>query len=193
MTFDPTQFSISSVVDTCSVWNMLSSRKLYQAVKSSKRHFCITPMVLYECSKRPSSSNEDNEMINRFEQARENENFPIQGCDLDDLASLVRIAPRGLGSGELSCIAVAYKIRSIGLMTDDKKARLFANRKLNLTVETTPKLYGWLHYHQHLTDGDHTDVINEHQLYESRPLSTYFKKAYEEAARYRLMQHHRPF
>lgn len=179
-----------AVADTCSVWNMLSSRKLYQAAVNAKLHFCVTPMVLYECLQKPRSSmtSEKAELINRLEKARRNGDFPVQECDLDDLASLVRVAPKGLGSGELSCIATAYRIRSIGFMTDEKKARGFAAQKLGLAVETTPKLYAWLHYYQHLGGGDHEDVIREHELYESRPLTPFFREAYEEAMRCRLMQ-----
>lgn len=74
-------------------------------------------------------------------------------------------------------------------MTDEKKARKFASRQLGLAVETTPKLYAWLHYHLHLGDGDHEDVIREHETYEDRPLTSFFREAYGEAMRCRLMQH----
>lgn len=146
MAFDPTTFSMTAVTDTCSVWNVLSSRKLYQASLSAKVHFCITPMVLYECLHKPRSSMtpEKAELIGRLERAQKNGGFPVQGCELDDLAALVRQAPKGLGSGEMSCIATAYRIRSIAVMTDEKKARNYASKQLGLTVETTPKLYGWL-------------------------------------------------
>lgn len=53
MAIDPTIFSQMVVADTCSVWNMLSSKKLFEASKSAKVHFCITPMVLYECLSKP--------------------------------------------------------------------------------------------------------------------------------------------
>lgn len=169
---------------------MLSSRKLYQAAVNAKVHFCVTPMVLYECLQKPRSSitAEKAELIARLEKALARGSFPVQSCDLDDLVSLARMAPKGLGSGELSCIATAYRIRSIGFMTDEKKARNFASQKLGLVVETTPKLYAWLHYYQHLGDGDHDDVIREHEIYESRPLTPFFQEAYEEAMRCRVMQ-----
>lgn len=66
---------------------------------------------------------EKGELINRLKDARKRDEFPIQECDLEDLAMLARMAPRGLGSGELSCIATAYRIRTIAFMTDEKKAR----------------------------------------------------------------------
>lgn len=190
MAIDPTQFNKIAIADTCSVWNVLSARKLYQAALSAKVHFCITPMVLYECLQKPrlSMTIEKAELIRRLEQARKNGQFPLQECDLDDLSALVRQAPKGLGSGELSCIATAYRIRSIAFMTDERQARHFASTKLGLAVETTPKLYAWLHYYQHLGSGDHDDIINEHEMYEVRPLTKFFKEAYEEAMRCRLMQ-----
>lgn len=189
MAIDPTKFFMVTVADTCSVWNVLSSRKLYQASIIAKVHFCITPMVLYECLYKPRSSitPEKNELINRLEKARKENAFPIQECDLDDLVELARIAPSGLGSGEMSCIATAYRIRSIAFMTDEKKARKFASEKLALVVETTPKLYAWLHYNLFLCDGDHQDVIREHEHHEKMPLTKFFDEAYETALRCRIM------
>jgi predicted nucleic acid-binding protein len=189
MALDPTRFSPASVADTCSVWNMLSSRKLYQAAINAKLHFCVTGMVLYECLQKPRSftSSERTEMMQRLERARRSGGFPMEACSLDDLADISRQAPKGLGSGELSCIAVAYRVRSIAFMTDEKQARHVGLTKFGLNVETTPKLYAWLHYRQHLGGSDHEDVIREHEMYESRPLTHFFREAYEEAMRCRLM------
>jgi len=189
MALDPSRFSPASVADTCSVWNMLSSRKLYQAAMDAKLHFCVTGMVLYECLQKPRSyeSPERTEMMRRLERARRDGGFPTQPCSLDDLADISRLAPKGLGSGELSCIAVAYRVRSIAFMTDEKQARHVASTKFALNVETTPKLYAWLHYRQHLGGGDHEDVIREHEMYEVRPLTRFFKEAFQEAMRCRLM------
>ena len=190
MALDPTRFSMMLVADTCSVWNVLSSRKLFQATIGANIHCCITPMVMYECLYKPRShmTTEKKEMIKRLEKALADGVFPVQACDLEDLAEIVRIAPQGLGSGEISCIATAYRIRSIGFMTDDKAARKFASEKLALQVETTPKLYAWLHYNCHLSDGDHEEIIREHEIYEHRPLTRFFREAFEEAIRCRLMQ-----
>lgn len=106
---------------------------------------------------------------------------------LEDLAELALRAPSGLGSGEMSCMAIAFQIRS-AFMTDEKKARKFASEKLALVVETTPKLYGWLHYNMHLSDGDHMDVISEHERHESMPLTRFFSEAFETAMHYRVMK-----
>ncbi len=189
MPLDPTNFASVAVTDTCSAWNLLSSRKLYQASISAKRHFCITPMVLYECLFKPRTSMtpEKEELIGRLEKTRREGGFRLQECDLEDLALLARQVPKGLGSGEMSCMAAAYRIRSISFMTDEKKARRFAAQQLGLNVETTPKLYAWLHYHRHLGDVDHGDVIREHERYEARPLTAFFNDAFNEATRWRLM------
>ena len=194
MALDPTKFSKITVTDTCSVWNVLSSSKLYQAAISANVYFCITPMVLYEClhKPRPSITPRKAEMIDRLQKARESNEFQVQPCDLEDLVLLSQQAPKGLGSGEMSCIATAYRIRGIAFMTDEKKARKFATEKLELHVETTPKLYAWLHYHRHLADGDHWEIIHEHEKYEARPLTEFFQIAYEEALRCRLMQQKAP-
>lgn len=189
MAIDPRKFHRMLVTDTCSVWNMLSSRKLFDSARSARLHFCITPMVLYEClhKRRKNVTPEHTELINRLKAARNENVFSTQACELDDLLAVSRGAPVGLGSGELSCIAAAYKLSTMGVMTDDRQACIYAEQKLRLIVETTPRLYAWLHYYRHLSDGDHGQVIAEHEKYEQRPLSKFLNEAYEAALQYRLM------
>lgn len=188
MAIDPRTFSPMVVADTCSVWNLLSSRKLFLLALSARISFFITPMVLFECIYKPrkTTTEEQKELIRRFNSALKNKSFINETCDLDDLIAVSRSAPVGLSSGELSCIAIAYKMRTIAIMTDEKKARHYAEHTLQLRVETTPKLYGWLHYHRHLSDGDHLDVIREHEKYERRPLTVFFNIAYEAALQFRM-------
>lgn len=189
MSFDPSRFSSVSVIDTCSIWNMLSSQKLYQAAVRANLYFCTTSAVLYECLHKPRGNLtvEKKELIKRFRKAQKNGVFPVEQCSLEDLINISSNAPGRLGSGELSCIATAYKIRSIAFMTDEKLARKYAKDNLLLTVETTPRLYGFLHFRKLLIDSDHPDVLSEHERFESRPLSTYLTEAYHEALRVRLM------
>lgn len=179
------------VTDTCAVWNVLSARKLYQAAFSTKLAFCITPMVLYECihKRRKVLTGEMAELLSRLESVRKKGGFPVQACGLDDLMTITRTAPAGLSSGELSCIAVAYHISTMAVMTDERQARHFAREKLSLRVETTPRLYGWLHFHMHLMDGDHAEIVAEHESYERRPLTKFLNEAYESALQYRLIEH----
>jgi hypothetical protein len=190
MAFDPRFFPDVSVVDTCSVWNMLSALRLYQASVQAKRHFCTTSMVLYECLQKPRShiSPEKRQLMDRLSNARAKERFSIQECSLEDLASISAQAPKGLGSGEMSCIAIAYRIQSIAFMTDERQARVFAEQKLKLHVGTTPRLYGYLHYHQHLGTADHPEIIAEHERFEKRPLTKFLEDAFNEAMRARLME-----
>lgn len=189
MSFDPARFSVASVVDTCSVLNMLSSLRLNQAAIQAKLHFCITPVVLYECLHKPRKNITADEQIikDRLKYNRAKGRFPVQECSLDDLLAISEKAPGRLGSGELSCIAVAYRVRSIAVMTDEKLARKYAQEKLGLLVETTSRLYGYLHYHMHLGGADHDEIIKEHERFEKRPLTQFFNQTFEEAMRCRLM------
>jgi predicted nucleic acid-binding protein len=189
MALDPSSFYLHNITDTCSVWNILSSKQLYLAATNAKVHFCITSMVLYECLYKPRSSitTEEGEIVNRLKKARNQEKFPVVECDLNDLALIASKAPKKLGSGELSCIAATHQIRSVSFMTDDWKARQFAENNLKLNVQTTPKLYAWLHFHLYLSDSDHRPIIEEHERFERRPLTPFLEEAYQEAARCRLM------
>ena len=186
MTIDPSKFSSAIVADTCSVWNMLSSRALFEATKSSRVSICITPMVRYECviKHRKTETAEQTELLRRFHLAESDGVLPVHACDARDLLTIGRLAPSSLSSGELSCIATAYGIQSIAVMTDEKKARRFA-AGMSLKVETTPRLYGWLHYSNQLTDSDHPKVIAEHESLERRPLTTFLNAAFEAALRSR--------
>lgn len=189
MSFDPARFSLVSVVDTCAVWGMLSSLRLNEAAFRANLHFCITPVVLYECLHKPRANvtPEQSELMDRLVSNRNKGRFSLQECSLDDLLSIAEKAPGRLGSGEMSCLAAAYRIRSIAVMIDERVARKYAQEKLDLLVETTPRLYGYLHYHLHLSDADHDDVIREHERFERRPLTQFFNQTFGEAIRCRLM------
>lgn len=183
MGFDPRKFSSMLATDTCAVWNILSSQKLFYAARCSNLTFCVTPMVVYECLKKPRKfiAPEKEELIRRLHDARKNNCFPQQECQLESLLYVSSIAPKKLNSGELSSIALAYEIQTISFMTDEYAARRFVENDLRLHVETTPKLYGWLHYHCKLSDTDHHHIVHEHENYETRPLTKYLNEAYNEA------------
>jgi predicted nucleic acid-binding protein len=188
MAFNPRECHGVLVADTCSVWNVLSSRRLFRSARAANRHFVITPVVLYECQQivKREPNSQRTELLARFNAARSEGAFTAQGCEIEDLLAVSRSAPLGLSSGELSCMAVAYKVRT-AFMTDDRQARRYAEQAMQLIVITTPKLYAWLHYHRHLLDSDHDDVVREHEQYERRPLSKFLREAYEVALQYRLM------
>jgi len=188
MTIDPRHFNSLVAIDTCAVWNILSAKKLSLAAFSSGIHFVITPMVNYECLYKPrkQESTESIELKDRLRKTLNNGAISIQHCDLDSLITVARLAPKRLSSGELSCIAMSYSFSTIAVMTDEKLARRFAENTLSLRVETTPKLYGWLHYTLKLSDSDHPDIINEHEKFERRPLTEFFNEAYTTALQYRV-------
>ena len=188
MAFDPRNFHNLVTVDTCAVWNILSAKKLSLAAFSSGVHFVITPMVNYECLYKPRKQNStaQEELKGRLKSALRKGAISIQHCDLESLIAVANLAPKKLSSGELSCIAMSYSIRTIAVMTDEKLARRFAETSLQLRVETTPKLYGWLHYNLKLSDSDHGEIISEHESYERRPLTIFFNEAYEVALQYRI-------
>ncbi|MBN7766313.1 hypothetical protein [Pectobacterium brasiliense] len=188
MTFDPRKFNNLVTTDTCSVWNILSARKLSNAAFTSGIHFVITPMVNYECLYKPrkEESQDKHELKNRLRSALKNKFISIQHCDLESLITVTRLAPKRLSSGELSCIAMSYNCATIAVMTDEKLARRFAENKLSLNVETTPKLYGWLHYTNKLSDSDHKEIILEHEKFEKMPLTEFFNSAYETSLKYKV-------
>lgn len=185
MSFDPRRFHSMVIADTCSVWNVLSSRRIFSAACTANVHFCITEMVRYECIIKPRNhaTAEQKELIKRYGSATAVGQFPVQACSVEDFIEVARGAPLVLSSGELSCIATAYRIRSLAFMTDEKRARKYARDKLSLYVETTPRLYAWLHYMRHLGDSDHEPAIIEHEKYERRPLTLFLREAYEAAVR----------
>jgi predicted nucleic acid-binding protein len=168
---------------------MLSSQRLNKAAINANLHFCITPVVLYECLSKPrkSVSLEQSELMDRLRNERGAGRFRVQGCSLSDLLAISSNAPGRLGAGELSCMAAAYGVRSIAFMTDERLAVRHAEQVLGLPVETTPRLYGYLHFHKHLNDSDHHEVVIEHERFERRPLTKFLQETYEEAMRCRLM------
>ncbi|WP_431689458.1 hypothetical protein [Hahella sp. NBU794] len=187
MDFDPAVFPTASVADTCSVWSMLSSQLLSRAIVQAQLYVCITPVVLYECLHKPRTiTSEQQELMGRLKKAQSDGRFSIQECSLEDLLAVSAQAPGRLGAGELSCIATSYSIRSIAFITEEQLAKKYAKR-LNIRVESTPRLYGYLHFHRYLTDADHPDVISEHEKFERRPLTNFLEKTYYEALRCRLM------
>jgi predicted nucleic acid-binding protein len=189
MTFDPRSFRTSVIADTCSVSNVLSANKLYQAALAARVSFSITPTVVYECMHKPRKQLDAKavEMRARLSNARARGNFSIASCSLDTLFSLSQTAPVGLSSGEISSIAAAIENQGT-FMTDEKQARHHARERLNLEVETTPRLYGWLHFHRHLIDADHAEIVCEHERFERRPITRFLEDAYYSALQYRLMQ-----
>lgn len=187
MSIDPSEFQKLNVTDTCSIWNILSSRLLYVAANVANCSFCCTNFVYYEClhKLRTKFTSEDIELQNRLKEAIKDGKFRSYHIDLEDLQEVDILQKRkNLGKGELASIAFAKKTRQ-AFLTDDKKARELAEEVMTRQfVQTTPHLVGWLFFKNFLGDGDLKSIVDEHQKY-NRPLARYFKDMYDRALDYR--------
>lgn len=189
MTIDPSIFYPHNITDTCAVWNVISSKKMYSAVKVSEIVFYCTEYVVYECLHKPRTEDcaSDKELIKRLLEIRREGSFCSYSLDIDDLHNIELLqARKKLGLGELSSIAFAIKTRQ-AFLTDDQAARRLAKNFHSIkAVQTVPHLVAWLFFQGLLFDSDKDILIAEHEAM-GRKLSKYFNEAYLEAMRCRLM------
>lgn len=191
MSLNPSVFNKYNVADACTIWNILSSKVLWQATQSAKCEFCCTGAVKYECLDKPrkSISIKEKELQNLLKSEQSKGNFTVYHLDINDLLDVDVLRQRkNLGMGELSSIAFARKTRQ-AFITDDQGARKLANAELGVSnVQTTPHLFGWLMYERFLTDGDKQQVIEQH-LSCNGLLKKHFEVMYQKALEYKLMNH----
>src|SRR5262245_55068956 len=95
MTIDLSRFKLSSVIDTCSIWNVLSSRLLADSARREGCKFACTRFVLYECLEKPRTrpTSATDELKRRLVSARkigEFEVFEISIEELDDIEIIRR-------------------------------------------------------------------------------------------------------
>ncbi len=189
MAIDVTVFHKLNIADTCAVWNLLSSKLLFQTAVSAGCEFSCTAFVMYECLSKPRKSigASDLELQNRLKGERQKNRFNTYHLKLDDLLEIEILENRkNLGKGELSSLAFA-KRTSQSFLTDDQKARNLALTYLAPGLaQTTPHLLGWLFYTSLLSDSDKDTIITEHKSLD-RPLSDYFADVYTTACTVRLM------
>lgn len=149
--------------DSCSIWNILSSKTLTLAVKGAGPHFVLAEYVKYECLGKKRSSIRSHDIsvqkILRNELA-EKRYFSVMSLDVEDLQLLARSGVhKVIDRGEIAAIALAQKI-SGGFLTDDYDARMTGEATLGISrARSTPHLVGWLIYSGHLTDGDIPQII----------------------------------
>jgi hypothetical protein len=142
MAVDPRSFHRYNMVDTCAVWNVLSSNRLYQGASGAGCMFSCTRFVIYECLVKPRKkmSIHDLELRRRLVEERNSARFSTFDLDLEDLQEVEILERRKkLGKGELSSIAFA-KRTSQAFLTDDQKARKLGNDVIPGYVQTTPHL-----------------------------------------------------
>jgi len=173
MTVDVSRFHLLNVTDTCSIWNILSSRVLYGAAQVANCSFCCTTFVLYECLYKRRSTEVESDRELKARMKKEHDDNRIMACDLDvaDLQGVEILENRRkLSKGELSSIVFAKKTQQ-AFMTDDQKARKLAQTELAADrVQTTPHLLGWLLFERRITDGDKDEIIKQHKELD-RPLA----------------------
>lgn len=182
MAIDPSKFHLVNVVDTCAVWNVLSSTRLYSAAKEARCEFCVTGFVLYEClvKKRRAQKPTDKELMGRLQRAQRDGAFKAHETTIDDLQRVAQLEQRKrLGKGELSTIAFAMKINQ-AVMTDDQKARRLAQDVGHPLVQTTPYLYAWLIFTRRLSEADKSAIIQQHEEM-GQILRPHFEDAHEKA------------
>lgn len=188
MAIDPSKFHQVNVADTCSVWNILSSQRLYLAALEARCDFCITSFVRYECLTKPrkkAPSDAELELIQRLVQEQGRGRFAAHSCDIGDLQAIKLLESRKrLGKGELSSIAFAMKIGQ-AVITDDVGARELATDSGHRLAQTTPHLFSWLIFNGRLGDSDKATVVDEHKAM-GRHLAPHLERAYEMALLCRL-------
>lgn len=196
MRVDVRSFAPTNAIDTCAIWNLLSSSRLTSAACSKQRWFVVADYVRYEALNRARTNPEPSELeLQAKFRARleKGQGFSCQSVSLADLQAVANHPAIGrLGGGEIAALALARTMR-IGFMTDDQKARAKAADVDVGMAHTTPHLFGWLIYEGALGDGDYSAVIAEHEASipkQSGRLSKYFRAAYEEACRCRLVRDH---
>ena len=195
ITVDVSAFAPISAIDTCSIWNLLSSRVLLGAALRKGRGFAVAAYVRYEAlerpRKRPTTSAElalQNEFRRRLAEGRGFTEAPVSLDDLQAVAALPEV--RKLGRGEVAALALARKLRA-AILTEDQGARKAAPSVGVGQAQTIPQLLGWLLYEGELTDGDVSAIISEHEASVENNrgrLTVYFRDIHAEAYRCRLLR-----
>lgn len=189
MSIDLTRFNKINVIDTCSIWNIISSDKLYLLALEIRCFFSLTKFVEYECLYKPRKNPIAFEILLQKKLKDEiiKGKFESHSLSIADIQDAQILALRkSIGIGELSSIAFARKINQ-NFLTDDQKGRKLAISILgNEKVQTTPQLLGYLVFDRRIIDGELEQIIKDHNEY-SRPLERHFRYVHDEALRIRLM------
>lgn len=178
-------FLLHNVIDTCSINNLISSKKLFNSSILCKCVFIVTDSVYFECLLKPWKKNKNNktELQKRIQEAFSSLRFEKHQISLDDLFNpeMMNLLNH-LGKGEVSSIILAKKYQ-IAFLTDDQKARKYAEDILGKEkVQTVPHLSGWMFFKRVLIDSDLQEIITEHnQIIISGRLNKYIEDAYHAA------------
>ncbi len=183
-------FNRLNVADSCAIWNLLSSDRLYLVARSAGCHFCCTNFVKYECLIKPRTAHKpyDQALREKFKQENANGIIRDHHLEVDDLRHVELLRRRKkLSMGELSSIAFAMRTQQ-AFFTDDQNARKLASSVLEKgNVQTTPHLFGWLIFSGHLGDSDKDVVVQQHCNLSKGELAVFLQEIYLEALRCRLL------
>ena len=188
MRVDITKFNLLNVIDTCSIWNILSSQLLTFKSEDCGCQFCCTQFVKYECLSKPRTKkkNSDIELQNRLKMKINDgryQDFPINLEDLQDV-EIIRNRKR-ISKGEISSMIFAKKTRQ-AFLTDDQGARKVSEEYIGLTnTQTTPQLLGWLTYSGKMLDSEKDTIIMQHKNLDGI-LEKHFQDIYLKALELRL-------
>ena len=189
MNIDISKFNKSNIIDTCSIWNIISSNTFFGCINHVIDEFVVTNYVIYEALVKPrkSKSEKEQQLIDKLKKLIELKKFNPISITIEDLQDANVFENRkNFGKGEISSIIFAKKTL-LSFLTDDQKARNLANEILDKDkVQTTPHLLGWLFYNGLLLDSDFNEIVSEHNSF-NRPLEKYFNEVYFEAMRFRLI------
>jgi hypothetical protein len=190
ITVDVSTFAPISAIDTCSIWNVLSSPLLLRSALRKGRSFAVAGFVHYEALVKPRTKPTAAELAMQGEfrqRLASGQGFTEAPMALDDLQAVATLPEvRKLGRGEIAALALARKLRS-AILTEDRGARKAGVGQ----AQTTPQLLGWLLYEGELTDGDVAVIISEHEarVEENRGrLTVYLRRIHAEAYRCRLLR-----
>jgi vesicle coat complex subunit len=128
MVFDPTIIDKVNVIDTCSIWNMISSDLLFSRSITRGCAYACTEYVKYESLLKPrkNKSTYDTAFQDKLSSYLSNNSIKVCSLSIDDLLDVQLLENRRkLGMGELSSIAFARKIEH-AFLTDDMKAKKLA-------------------------------------------------------------------
>jgi len=189
MRIDITSFNQYNVIDTCSIWNILSSITLEQKAYESGCNFCCTQFVRYEClfKKRQKEMEYDIELKNRLRRRINDGKFPEYPISIEDLQDSNLLSNRKkLSKGEISSMVFAKKTRQ-AFLTDDQGARHLAEGFIGLeNTQTIPHLFGWLTYNGNVLDSEKEMIIKQHKEMNGT-LEKYLAEVYFLALEKRIM------
>ena len=187
MAINPSEFYLHNIIDTCAVWNILSSQILFSRADQSGVMFYCTEFVIYEClhKKRSAASKCHIKLQNYLRQLMQQGKFSKFSLSIEDLQEIDRLGNRKrLGKGELSALAFAMKTGQ-AFLSDDQKARKLALEVLPTgRIQTISHLLSWLIFTGKISDPEKTQVVEEHKE-NGGDISPYLELAYQEGCRCR--------